>query len=594
MGGTARTRFTASLGLALALPLVLAACGGAALPSTGTASPAVAPTPLVATPTPPANLTNPPDTKRGQGGTLRLLWWQAPTILNLHLAQGTKDFDAARLIVEPLATFSLAAPVPDIPVLAKEIPSAANGGVTADGTSVTWKLKEGVTWSDGAPFTAADVIFTWTFVMEPKNGATTVSNYDTIKEITAPDATTVRITFKEPTAIWYLPFTGVNGAVLPKHILEKCPDVKICAFNTKPVGTGPYVVKEFKPGDVVNYVANEKYREPNAPYFAAVEMKGGGDANTAVKAVQTGQADYAWNPQVAPEILTQFAGAGGVLESVPGAGTERIFVNFADPSIEVDGERSSPKSTNPFWADKNIRQALALAVDRTAMAENLYGAAGVATNTTIPTVWPGAAWSYDPQKANALLEAAGWKKGADGIREKGGKKFAITFRTAINAVRDKEAQLIKQNLRDVGIAMEIRNVDGGVFFGQSDNPDSRTRFETDLEVYTNDSRLPDMQQFFSDFTSDKIAQKSNAWKGTQVMRWVNPEYDAAVARLRTERNPERRVALFMQIDQILVNDYAQIPLIARRYLAAHVKGLAGVNLTTWDSDVWNIAHWTKP
>ncbi|MGI8854663.1 MAG: peptide ABC transporter substrate-binding protein [Thermomicrobiales bacterium] len=556
--------------------------------ASGTAASASAPAPAV------ANLILPADSKRGAGGTLKLLWWQAPTILNLQLAQGTKDYDASRLVEEPLASFTSKATTPDVPVLAKEILSVQNGAIAADGTSVTWKLKDGVTWSDGTPFTADDVIFTWKWIVDPKTGATNISNYEIIKDITAKDPMTLTITFKEPTAVWYLPFTGVNGAVLPKHVIEQCADSKGCGYNLKPIGTGPFIVTDFKPGDSVQYKANEKFREPNAPYFAAVDLKGGGDATTAAKAVQTGQVDYAWNIQVTPDILKQVKDAGAIIESSPAVGDERIFVNFADPSIDVNGEKSSPQSKSPFWTDKNVRQALALAVDRKSIADNLYGAdAGYATNTTIPGIYKGSDFIFDPKKANDLLDAAGWKKGSDGIREKDGKKFAITFRTSITSVRDREAQIIKSNLKDVGIAMEIKNVDSGVFFGQPDNPDNRTRFEVDLEMYTNTSSAPDMQQFFSDFTSDKISQKSNGWKGTQIMRWVNPEYDAAVAKLKTELNPEKRIELFKQIDQILVNDYAQIPLVARLSPSAHVKGLDGVNLTSWDSELWNAAHWTK-
>ena len=570
---------TAPSGVATTAPSGSAAAGSATTPA-GTANPVT-------------NLTLPPDSKRGAGGTLKLIWWQAPTVLNLHVAQGTKDFDASRLVEEPLATLTNSATVPDVPVLAKEIPTTQNGELAADGTSVTWKLKDGVVWSDGQPFTADDVIFTWKWVVDPKNGATTTTHFDIIKDIVAIDPTTVKITFTAPTPVWYLPFVGSDGAVLPKHVVEKCASATQCEYNQKPIGTGPFVVTDFVPADHVSYKANDKFREPNAPYFAAIDLKGGGDAVTAVKAVQTGQVDYAWNPQVAPEILKQFTDSGNVLEIIKGASVEKIYVNFSDPSIEVDGEKSSVKSKSPFWTDKNVRQALALAIDRKSMADNLYGPAGAATNTVIPTIWEGPAWSFDPKKANDLLDAAGWKKGADGIREKDGKKFSITFRTSVNSVRDKEGQLIKSNLKDVGIAVELKPVDAGVFFGLPDNPDNLARFETDLEMYTNGTAFPDVQTLQDGLTSDKIDQKSNGWKPGQVMRWVNPEYDAAVAKLKTELNPEKRVELFKQIDTILISDYAIVPLVARKGLACYAKGLTGVNLTSWDSDLWNAAHWTK-
>jgi peptide/nickel transport system substrate-binding protein len=558
-----------------------------------TATTAAGGTQAAGTAPPLQNLTLPASVKRGQGGAIRLLWWEAPTILNPHLSQGTKDFDAARLVIEPLATLSNAAFTPDVPVLAKEIPSKENGGLAADGTSVTWKLKDGVVWSDGQPLTADDVIFTWKFVIEPKNGATTLTHYDLIKDITAIDKTTIKITFNQPTATWYLPFTGAEGGVLPKHVLESCTNPTQCAFNQHPIGTGPYVVTEFAPGDRVRYSANEKFREPNAPFFATVEMKGGGDAVTAVKAVIAGQADYAWNPQVEPSILKQVTDSGMVLGSIPGTGVEKIYVNFADPSIEVDGEKSSLKSKSPFWSDKNVREALALALDRKAIAENLYGPAGGATNTLIPTIWEGIPWEYNPKRANDLLDQAGWKMGSDGVRTKDGKPFAITFRTSVNPVRDKESQVIKENLKAIGITVDLRPVDAGVFFGQPDNPDNLARFQTDLEMYTNGVAFPDAQTLQAGLTSDKIDQKANGWKLGQVMRWVNPEYDGAVKQLETMLDPQQRIAQEKKIDTIIIGDYAVIPLVARKTLAVYAKGLEGVNQTNWDSDVWNIAHWTK-
>ncbi len=541
------------------------------------------------------NLTLPATSKRGEGGTLRLLWWQAPTILNLHLAAGTKDYDASRPVNEPLATFSNAgALTPDVPVLAKEIPSAQNGGLSADGTSVTWKLKDGVTWSDGMPFTAEDVISTYRFITNKANGSTTISTYDAVQDIIAPDKATVKITFKGPTPAWFSPFSGVNGAVLPKHLIDPCNGMgSMCPFNIKPVGTGPYVVTDFRSGDSVLYTANEKFREPNAPYFAKVEMKGGGDATTAVKAVQTGAADYAWNPQVTPDIYTQFEQGGGVLLNNPGTGAEKLFFNFADPSIEVDGEKSSPKSKNPFFTDKNVRMAVAMAIDRTAMAKNLYGVGGKETNTLIPGLYEGLPFEFSPMKASALLEMAGWKMGPDGVRVKDGKRFAITFRTSVTPVRDRESLLIQQNLKAVGIAVELKPVDSSVFFGQPDNPDQRVRFETDLSMYTNSATSPDLQSFLKDYTTDQIAQKSNGWKSTNLMRWSNSEYDKIMVELNRTLDGAKRVELFKKADQILIGDYAQVPLVARRNLGASSKGLTGVNLTTWDSDVWNIAHWTK-
>jgi peptide/nickel transport system substrate-binding protein len=173
-------------------------------------------------------------------------------------------------------------------------------------------------------------------------------------------------------------------------------------------------------------------------------------------------------------------------------------------------------------------------------------------------------------------------------------KFSITFRTSVNAVRDKESQLIKNNLKAIGINVDLRPVDSGVFFGLPDNPDNLARFETDLEMYTNGASFPDVQSLQATYTSDQIAQKSNGWKGTQVMRWTNAEYNQTIKEMTTTLDPAKRLDLFKKADSILMGDYAVIPLVARAGLACYTKGLTGVNLTSWDSDLWNTAHWTKP
>src|SRR5215470_8855690 len=157
-------------------------------------------------------------TKRGGGGRLRLLWWQAPTLLNGHFATGTKDQDAARPVYEPLCAFD-----PDgnfVPVLAAEAPTLQNGGLTKDGKTVTWRLKKGVQWHDGKPFTADDVIFTWEWVADAATAATTSGQYRDIAKIDKIDPHTVKITFKTPTPFWAAPFCGPTGMIIPKHVFE--------------------------------------------------------------------------------------------------------------------------------------------------------------------------------------------------------------------------------------------------------------------------------------------------------------------------------------------------------------------------------------
>src|SRR6185503_4940628 len=356
-------------------------------------------------------------TKRGGGGQLKVLWWQAPTLLNPHFATGTKDQDGSRIFYEPLASFDPEGNL--FAVLAAEVPSVQNGGVSKDGRSVTWKLKKGVTWHDGKPFTAADVVFNWEFVTDPKTAARTIGSYLDIEKIDVLDPHTVRLVFKKAVPFWADAFCGVNGMIIPKHLFDAYRGEKSreAPNNLKPVGTGPFKFVDFKPGDIVRGEINQNYHVPNRPFFDSIEMKGGGDAVSAARAVmQTGEYDYAWNMQVEDEILKRFEQGGrGKAEIVTGGNMEHIQLNNTDPWTEVDGERSSVKSKHPFLTDPAVRQALSVLVDRASVQEQIYGRTAMTTpnflNAPARFASKNTRWEFNVDKANQILEAAGWKKG---------------------------------------------------------------------------------------------------------------------------------------------------------------------------------------
>ena len=249
-------------------------------------------------------------TKRGGGGPLKLLWWQGPTLLNPHFATGTKDQDGSRLFYEPLASWDADGNLN--PILAAEIPSIQNGGLAADAKSVTWKLKPGVKWHDGKPFTADDVVFNWEYASDPATAAVSIGAYRDIT-VEKVDDLTVRILFNKPTPFWANAFVGAYGCIIPKHLFADYKGAKSreAPNNLTPVGTGPYKFVEFKPGDLVRGEINPDYHMPNRPYFDTIEMKGGGDAVSAARAViQTGEYDFAWNMQVEDEVLLRLEKGG--------------------------------------------------------------------------------------------------------------------------------------------------------------------------------------------------------------------------------------------------------------------------------------------
>ena len=535
-------------------------------------------------------------TKRGGGGALKTLWWQGATLLNPHFAVGTKDQDGSRIFYEPLASWD-----PDgnlSPILAAEIPTAQNGGIAKDGKSVTWHLKKGVVWHDGKPFTADDCLFTWDYVADPATASTNIGSYKDIK-VEKVDSHTIRISFQRPTPFWADAFCGVRAMILPKHLFEafKGGKSREAPTNLKPVGTGPYKFADFKPGDMVRGELNPTYHMPNRPYFDTIEMKGGGDAVSAARAViQTGEVDYAWNIQVEDEILKRMEQGGkGKADIVPGGNIEHIQLNSTDPWKEVDGERSSLKTKHPFLADPAVRQALTLLVDRAAVQEQIYGRQALATanfvNAPARFTSKNTKWEFNPDKAAQILEAAGWKKGADGIRAKDGVKLKMVYQTSINAPRQKTQAIVKQAAAKAGIEMELKSVTASVYFSSDvANPDTYSHFYTDIQMYTTTMTQPDPELFMLQFTSGEVATKDNKWQGKNITRWKNEEYDKLFRAAEAEMDPVKRAALFIKMNDLVIQNAVVVP-VAARHSVVVVSNRLRVERTGWDSDFWALQNW---
>jgi peptide/nickel transport system substrate-binding protein len=535
--------------------------------------------------------------------TLRLLYWQAPTILNPHFSSGFKDSEASRITLEPLASFDAEGNM--VLFLAAEEPTLENGGVSEDGRTVTWQLKEDILWSDGTPFTAEDVAFTYEFIANPEVASNTAGTYETIESVEALDDTTVQITFKDPNPAWYLVFTGTQGMVLPKHMFEEYNGAsgREAPANTMPVGTGPYRVVDFTPGDVVVYEANPNYREADALAFSRVELKGGGDATSAARAVlQTGDVDYAFNLQVEANVLEQLT-QGGQGEVVANFGSlmERIVLNFTDPNqATADGEVSSVEFPHPYLSDPQVREALALAIDRETIAEQLYGPTGQATANFL--VAPesfrstNTEFTYDLEQAAALLDAAGWTDtNGDGTRDKDGQEMEMVFQTSVNPVRQKTQEIVKQSLEEIGIGVELKSTDASVYF--SGDPASREtleRFQADIQMFTTGNTNPDPGSYMKTYTCDEITQKENNWTKTNYSRYCNPEYDALWQQSTRELDPAVREDLFIQMNDMLIEEAAVIPLVHRADAVGVSNRLTGISLTPWDLGTWNIAEWQRP
>src|SRR5262245_21031113 len=539
-------------------------------------------------------------TKRGGGGLVKTLWWQAPTLLNPHFANGTKDQDASRIFYEPLASYD-----PDgnlVPALAAEVPSLQNGGVTKDGLSVTWRLKKNVVWHDGKPFAADDVVFNWEYVMDTGTAAVTIGQYRDIARIDKLDSHTLKLTFKSPTPFWSTAFCGPTGMIIPKHLFQafKGDKAREAPTNLKPVGTGPYRFVDFKPGDIVRGELNPTYHVPNRPFFDHIEMKGGGDAPSAARAVlQTGEFDYAWNMQGEDEILKRWEQGGkGRADIVSGGNIEHIQLNTTDPWTEADGERSSIKTKHPTLSDPAVRQALNLLVDRGSVQEEIYGRTGIATANFVkaPARYDSknTKWEFNVEKANQILDAAGWKRGSDGIRGKDGKKLKFVYQTSINAPRQKTQQIVKQACTKAGIDVELKSITANVFFSSDPaNLDTYPHFSTDLQMFTTTMTQPDPQRFMDQFVSWEVASKDNKWMGRNPTRWRNEEYDRAWKAAEAEMDPVKRAALFIKMNDLVIQNVVVIPVVFRPRVAAISNRMRDVVQSGWDGDFWALAYWSK-
>jgi len=551
-----------------------------------------------------AALPGPARAERGADGQVNILYWQAPSIMNPYLSGGTKDIEAASLVLEPLARYDETGTM--VPWLAETIPTVENGGVAADFTAITWRLKPGLTWSDGSKVTSQDVKFTWEYCTAEGGGCAQIEKFGGIARIDTPDPRTATIHFTAPKPFPYTAFVGAQAPLLQQAQFADClgPKAPECtAQNFNPTGTGPFVVTDFRPNDVVTFAANDQYRDPAKPAFARVVIKGGGDATAAARAVlETGEFDYAWNLQMAPDVLANMESAGKG-EVISGFGTlvERIVINLTDPAPGHGARRSTRDHPHPFLTDPAVRQALSMAIDRELLVDIGYGEAGRVTCNVLPAPEIYASSANDACKlqdiegARALLDRAGWiDTDGNGIRDKNGVELSLLFQTSTNAVRQDFQALIKQWWSQIGVETELRNIDASVFFGgDPGSPDTFQKFYADVEMYARNFDGTDPEAYMSTWHCEQIPEPGNQWQGTNMPRYCNDAYNALVDRMQTTGTLEARAELARAMNDMLMQDFVILPLVDRGRVSARSHSLGGVVLNTWDSELWNIADWYR-
>lgn len=570
-----------------AFALVVAACGGgeepAAQPET-TATTEATPSTEAPAITTAATTTTVPPTAEDAGGTVTIGLFQEPDNLNPYLAVQTASVLVRDLVLEGLVDVD-----PDGNFVSRlaEVPSVENGTISEDGLTVTYNFVDGLVWSDGHPFTSGDLKFTWEMIMDPANAVNSQSGYDQIASIETPDDLTAVVTYTELFAP-ALSLFSIPEAVLPQHALEGVT-LADADFNRVPEGTGPYVISEWNSGQSIILDRNPNYRVPDRPLIDRVVFKIIPDQTAGFAQMQTGDIDVFWNLDAS--LIEQFQNlAGTSILVTPSSNIEYLGLNLSDDS--------DPANPHFAFSDPNVRTALAKAIDRTPIIENLLFGLSEAATSPIGLGWAAPEGlsnpDYDPDGARTLLEEAGWiDSDGDGIREKDGETLTLEISTpAGQQVRELTEQVLQEQFAAVGIELVINNVPAATLFGNWQENGKLKRGDFDIVMDTWGADL-DPDAFLSTlFRSDQIPQESNSGEGWNFFRLENPTLDAAIDAGRSTLDLNARADSYRIVVEEVLDAGVYIPLYKRSKLDAFNDLVSGLAPNPWKNFTWNLADWT--
>jgi len=456
-----------------------------------------------------------------------------------------------------------------MPDLATEVPTLQNGGMSRDGLTVIYKLRQGITWHDGSPFTADDVKFTWQIIMNSKINIVPRDGYDKIKGIDTPDKYTVVVRFKE----YYTGYLTLFSTILPKHALEAVGDINKAAFNRSPIGTGPFKFKEWRLAEAVVVEANSAYFR-GKPNLDTIVYKVIPDSNIMLSQLKAGEVDIVSN--VAFAQLDQIKDIAGMQANI----TPNMIWEHLDFNLD-----------NALFQDVRVRQAIALGIDKQALIANvLKSTASPAVGDQSPLSWGyNAEVKQDVRDVNAareLLVQAGWKLGDDGVFAKDGRKlaFSLAFPTG-NKSREIVASVIGQQLKEVGIAVEIRPIDTKVFF---DDVLKKRSFETAMYAWVAGIDPNNLSLWHS----KRIPSSKNGYEGQNYPGWRNAEIDSLTEQGAYTIDIEGRRQIYFRIQDIIVQEHPVIPLYFRCNIEAVKSSVVNFRSNpTPAGNLWNAWQW---
>jgi peptide/nickel transport system substrate-binding protein len=474
-------------------------------------------------------------------GLLRIAIQRSPNTLNPLLSANTTEGLVNRLSFSLLVTIAADGKTP-VPDLASEVPTTTNGGISADGRTITYHLRKNVKWQDGVPFTSKDVRFSWQAMMNDANNVNERVGYEDVASVDTPDDWTVVFHLKRP----FAPFVNTVFAesdspvcVVPEHILGKYKDVNRVPFNQQPIGTGPFKVTRWVRGDRIELVANDDYFR-GKPKLRGVVVREIPDENTSLNALRAHDVD--WIFQASPDLyhaLTSVAGVKIVLANL--MQSLQLLMNTAHEPL----------------TDVRVRRAIAYAVDKRALVGKFTGGtAVVATADQPPWSW---AWTEDvtkypadAAKAKALLREAGFTPGSDGIMRRNGRPLSLQLSYNVeNATRRLVAVQIQAMLKQVGIDAQIKSYPANLLFATYGQGGVLTTGKFDLNVSGWVAGIdPDDH---SEFACDQIPRPAHP-DGVNYSRYCSKAMDVAQTQALASYNDTKRKPAYVKIQQLLAAD----------------------------------------
>jgi peptide/nickel transport system substrate-binding protein len=451
--------------------------------------------------------------------------------LNTHLAQAQTLSWIGQLTAAWLIRWDLHnEPYPE---LATEVPTQANGGVSKDGLTITYHLRKGVKWSDGAPFDADDVVFSTHVVQNPANNEGGTQGWDQITKIDEPDKFTVVYHLSKP----YSPFVetffstaAANPSILPKHLLAKYPNINNVPYNAKPIGIGPFVVDRWDRGQQVVMVANPLYWR-GRPKLDKIVYKIIPDRNTLLAQLQTHDVDL-WPITLGGAYFAR-------VKAIPG------YTVLRQPSYLWN--HFDFNLTHPVVRELAVREALRYAFPRAEIRDKLGHGLGYLSEVPTSSQAPYAVRDvpvipYDLAKANSILDAAGWVREADGVRAKNGLRLNIVLITNTGAQdTDNQIELIRSSWQKIGVALEVQHSPPALFFAAAKGGGVvyGNKFDVVALAWANEA-IGDYSQIYGCDAFPPLGQN--------IPRWCNAVAERAMTALYSHYDQAQRnkdVAIFV-------------------------------------------------